>query len=545
MRQVMPGIYRHVSQQQGPQHPVNSYIIDRGADGAIVIDPAADLTPAALRELTADHVSDVLVTHLQTEHIAGAAAFESARLHVPEGDAYLAQGPEAYRAIDTTWPEPWDWEDRGLFAGHLAGALNERPAPQPLTLDAPLRAGEACAGFDVIATPGHGKAAVTLLAMMDGRRVAWCGDLIYEDGRLWNWFDADWDYGPQTGQRTLRASIAHLRAQRPDVLLPAHGEPIEDADQALERLADRLDAVLAPINDGADAIDKAHHTPPATPSDAPGFERISPGLHQWRETPGNCAVLVSETGRALLIDDGLCTWKPLPQRRAHHRQVMQNMKQALGVERIDTVIITHYHGDHIEHIPELVEMEDAQVVTLDSVADVVERPETYNLACRLPFYGTGHHRVPVHRRVREGETMQWHEYTLEFFHLGGQTYYHCGIDTTIAGQRVLFVGDAVGGIGVGAGSVLCFNDAEPDTRGWAYAVDRMLERAPDLLVAGHAAAVRDPAPLLRQQRANWDKRLAQYRALSAHDELRRFFDPLLQSHDPAADAAASAARRAG
>jgi len=57
----------------------------------------------------------------------------------------------------------------------------------------------------------------------------------------------------------------------------------------------------------------------------------------------------------------------------------------------------------------------------------------------------------------------------------------------------------------------------------------MIERAPDLLVCGHAAAaavaVADPMPMLRRTRANWDARLTQFDALDARGDRRRFFDP--------------------
>lgn len=38
------------------------------------------------------------------------------------------------------------------------------------------------------------------------------GDLICARGRLWNWFDADWDTGLPTGHRALYAPAQRVRA---------------------------------------------------------------------------------------------------------------------------------------------------------------------------------------------------------------------------------------------------------------------------------------------------------------------------------------------
>ncbi|MFW6060523.1 MAG: MBL fold metallo-hydrolase [Phycisphaeraceae bacterium] len=525
LRRVRPGLYRCASAQRGPDHPAVGYALRRDAQTTVLIDPPADLTPPQIEAADLPPVTDILITHLQAEHAAGVAHFPEARVHVPRGDAYLAGGAAAYRDVWEAWVAPWDWEHRGNFHGHLAGAFNERPPAQPIAIAGTFEPGERVLGFDVRATPGHGKHAVTLITDLAGERVAFCGDVVCNDGQLWSWFDCEWDYGPETGQRTLRDSAARFRDEKPDLLLPAHGEPIEAPDAALAALVQRLDAALAPISDGADDIDPQRHAPLEKPSAAPGFRELLPGLHQWCETPGNCAVLVSETGRALLIDDGLCTWKPLDERAAHHREVMQQLKQRLGIERIDTVLITHFHGDHIENIPDLVEMEACEVVTLDVVAGPVERPEDYNLACLLPWYGTRYRAVKVDRQLQDGDVLQWHEYQLKLFHLGGQTYYHAGIETTVADRRVVFVGDAIMSVDVNCAGVICYNDAEPATRGWAYALDHLIEREPDLLVSGHAGAIVDPMPVLQRKRANWNTRLAQLDALNARGDRRLFFDP--------------------
>lgn len=512
---ILPDVHLIQSTPSGAQQPVNSYLLQTPG-GAVLIDPAADCTP---EKLPAPPVA-ILITHVQQENVVGCLHFPNIPLYVPLGGEYLCAGEAAYHKLIAPWEPPWEWETRGNFQGHLAGARNERPPPEPLPVAGVLRDGDEIFGLRVLATPGHAKHAVTFLAPANGKEIAFCGDLICGDGMLWNWFDCDWDYGPQSGQHALLESARRLEKVQADILYPAHGPVVADAPAALAKLCERLEGVLpvcvagtepAPVN----FVEKA--------SAARGWRELSPHLHQWKA--GNCAVLLSATGNALLIDDGLCHWKPLSERAAYHRAVMQDLKRALSITKIETVIPTHYHGDHTENIPDLVATEGAEVLALDTVAEPVEYPERFNLAAPLPWYGTAYDVINVDRRVPDGSRVRWHEYELEIFHLGGQTYYHAGITVEVDGRKVLFVGDAIGGTDVGCEPVLCFNDAEPSTRGWAYAVDRMLERAPDLLVCGHAVAVDNPVPMLREKQNRWQRRLQQYDALDARGNRRLFFDP--------------------
>jgi glyoxylase-like metal-dependent hydrolase (beta-lactamase superfamily II) len=466
---------------------------------------------------------DVLITHVQEENISGASNFRDARLHVPASDEYLCEGPTAYAKVVEKWQDPWEWETRGNFKGHLGGALNERPSKAPLKLAESLVEGTTIAGLRVVGTPGHGKNAITLIGEIAGKRIAFCGDLIYGDGQMWNWFDADWDYGIEGGFRAVQSSAKKLAMLRPEILCPTHGPVVNDGPDALARLAERLERVLhhEPSGGEAGAINFAEVDSPSQ-----GWRQILPNLHQWRS--GNCNVLISrETRDALLVDDGLCYWKPLPERSRHHRQVMSDLKRALNIRRFDAIIPTHYHGDHIENIPELLEMDRGNVISLDTVADVLEHPERFNLACPLPWYDAGNDTVAVHRRVKNGERIKWNEFELEFFHLGGQTYYHAGIATTIDGLRTIFVGDAMFNNSPLTEPVLTYNRCEPESQGWFYAIERLIERKPDLLVCGHGSAIRDPMPFLMRKRDAWRRRMLEYRELCPRERLVEFFDPFV------------------
>ena len=155
----------------------------------------------------------------------------------------------------------------------------------------------------------------------------------------------------------------------------------------------------------------------------------------------------------------------------------------------------------------------------------MESPERYNLACLLPWYATVAERLTIHERVPEGYVLPWGGYELTFFHLGGQTKHHLGVEAVIDGLRVLFVGDGWWGTATGPHPVLCWNEADPLDGGWPYAYDRMIERQPDLLVCGHGSALRNPMPYLQKARQAWNERLADFAKLNPRKVTLPFFSP--------------------
>jgi len=517
VQNIAPGLWRFCSGLTGRHQSANGYILKRG-NGWVLIDPPGDLGPGVL-ELCGEGtvVEAILVTHLQEEHVAGAGNFPGVPVHVPHGDEYLCHGWEAYRNVLKPWPEPWDWENRGCFRGHLAGALNERPAPFALTMGTPLRTGSRLGEFQILATPGHGKNAVTLVVELEGRNVGFCGDLVYGEGLLWNWYDCEWDYGRENGARTLADSADRLAHQwEGDILCPAHGPVIDEPQEALFTLARRIRAVLSLPSATVFSVAEA-------PEPLPGWRQITPHLFQWKS--GNTIVLVSRSGAALVVDDGVCIWEPLAERARQHDEVFHQLKKFLGIRRIEWIIPTHFHGDHTEFIPRLAKSENAGVACLDSVAGPMEFPDRYNLACPLPWYGSCHERLEITLRLPEGGHLHWEEYDLEFFRLGGQTGYHLGLDAMVDGRRTLFVGDAFLDVSGAAGPVICWNDAEPFEKGYVFALREMIERRPELLVAGHGFWLAGPMPCLERTLAAWLERMKDYARLNPRNSWDEFFSP--------------------
>src|SRR4051812_13428414 len=93
---VLAGLTRIQSTGVGPQHPTNSYIWE-SPNGAIVIDPHADTRPVG------DDTFALFATHVQQEHVAGAANSPRAMLYVPVFQEYLCEGAVAYANKVQKW----------------------------------------------------------------------------------------------------------------------------------------------------------------------------------------------------------------------------------------------------------------------------------------------------------------------------------------------------------------------------------------------------------------------------------------------------------
>src|SRR5690606_31480319 len=93
-------------------------------------------------------------------------------------------------------------------------------------------------------TPGHTTGSVSLLTTVDGKRLAFTGDLIAAPGLLWSLAATQWSYNGAEGAAATILSLLSLKEQRPDLLLPSHGEPIENVDEAIDLLVTRLWALL-------------------------------------------------------------------------------------------------------------------------------------------------------------------------------------------------------------------------------------------------------------------------------------------------------------
>ncbi len=106
--------------------------------------------------------------------------------------------------------------------------------------------------FKVLATPGFTRGAVSYIAIIDGKTIAFTGDLIYGDGKIFDLYSFQdaipeakvggyHGYGARLGD--LVTSLRKVKAAKPDLILPARGPVIRNPAQAIDKLIARVQAL--------------------------------------------------------------------------------------------------------------------------------------------------------------------------------------------------------------------------------------------------------------------------------------------------------------
>src|SRR4051794_3841987 len=449
----------------------NVWVI-RSGDDAICIDFGSSEVLDRLDELEIGRITDVLVTHHHRDNVQGIARAvdAGARVWVPPVEQDLLAGVDEHwrRYRPDTDYDVRDHRFSLLEPVGIAGVVDEYRRRDYGGIE-----------LYTLPTPGHTIGSVIYLAELGGRRVAFTGDLLYGPGKVWSLAATQWTYGGVEGQASTRLSCSVLARREPDVLLPSHGEPMEEAAAALEATRDALEPLITMRRGGIPlVVDHWLDNP---------WEEISPHLLRNRTSIATSFAVLSDSGGALIVDWGYDMWlgTPIGVGRAALRPLLQSidaLRRNHGVERVEAVVTTHYHDDHVAGINLLREVEGTEVWAPANVAPILEQPERYDLPC-LWFDP-----VPVDRVLELGEPVAWHEYEVTAHALPGHTLYAAALELEVDGVRVLATGDQQGG---GAGE-------EPDVLNYQYRnrfrIDDYVASAelyarlrPELLVTGHWA----------------------------------------------------------
>jgi glyoxylase-like metal-dependent hydrolase (beta-lactamase superfamily II) len=284
--------------------------------------------------------------------------------------------------------------------------------------------------FSVLPTPGHTPGSLSLLAEVDGQRLAFTGDLIAAPGKVRSLAAMQWTYSGAEGAAAAIASLFDLKDAGPSLLLPSHGAPVSDPGTAIDLLISRLAELLAYRRENQRLFD-LHRQP---------YERLTPHLLLNRASLANSYVLLSESGQALLIDFGydFMTGAASGTDRAARRPWLHSLpalKRDFGVNRIEVAIPTHYHDDHVAGFNLLRQVEGTHIWAPETFAGILENPSGCDLPCLW------HDPVPVDRRLPLEAPFAWQEYELCLYPLHGHTRFAAALGFEVDGQRVLATGD--------------------------------------------------------------------------------------------------------
>ncbi len=440
----------------------NVYVL-RSGHRAVLIDFGDGSILEELPQIGVTEVTDVLLTHHHRDQVQGLRrlAGTKTRIHAPETERHLIDQVDRH------------WQARLIYDSYQ-NATDRFSLLEPVMVDETLRDYAILElndlRIEIVPTPGHTLGSVSFLVEVDGGRVLFCGDLLYEGGRLWSLAATQWGYNDAPGVVATLYSLRDIRHHQPDVLLPSHGGSIADPSKCMDDLEARLWKLLE-VRNQAEGVRRALNEP---------LHEITPHLLWFWPSQSHNYFLLSESGKALMID---CGYQGLPQALGYERHCRRGLdygsrplREKYGITKVDVIVPTHYHDDHIAGIPAYQQRHGSRVWAAENFYHLLQQPDYYDVPC-LWF-------EPIRLdRVLHLETpVKWEEYTLRLLPLPGHTLYAAMIFFEVDGKRVLATGDQHGNT--------------PEINNYVYknrfrhydyveCVRRYRELAPDLIISGH------------------------------------------------------------
>jgi len=368
---------------------------------------------------------------------ARSAAQDGAKVVAPAKEAELLIHPEKF------------WAELREKRFHDYAQQTTKVPIEPMVLSRTVREGDTLTWEDltirVLETPGYTRGAVSYLINLGGRKVAFTGDLIRDDGKIQDLFSLQ-DAIPEAkiggyhgwagrlGEEMK--SLERIAAEKPDLLVPARGPVIRDPPGAIRRLEDRIRAVYANYL-SIDALRwyfKDDHIRakarrvlgPDTRVDWMPMAETLP-LPNDIIAISNSRLILSADHSGFLVDCG----------GTGIIDELRKLRDAGKLTSIEHLFVTHYHDDHTDALPILVKEFGAKVHACGSLVDLIEHPGDYRLPCltRNPTTVTAEH--------RDGDKWRWKEYQFSIYDFPGQTLYHNALLVRKdGGWSAFFAGDS-------------------------------------------------------------------------------------------------------
>ncbi|WP_354101819.1 MBL fold metallo-hydrolase [Bradyrhizobium sp. RT5a] len=298
--------------------------------------------------------------------------------------------------------------------------------------------------FRVLPAKGHTYGMFCLIAVVDGEKIAFTGDLLTTGGKLYQLHAMEYSYGDLLGIEFTMQSILALKKESVETVYPSHGLPIVEVKADIVKLESRLERLA--------------NTGRLLTSGRTNFKdwetiresRLQPITeHLLWAGPYTCSnfyIVLSGSGHAMLIDYGLASYGHLHFGNDHDgmqalrfiEHHIDQLRDDYGARDIELVVPTHIHDDHICGIPFLQRHFGTQCWALDCVAEIIANPAAWaSTPCCF------NKPIEVQRILRDGEAFRWRGFDFEVHYAPGQTEYHSIVSGHIDGKRIVFGGDNV------------------------------------------------------------------------------------------------------
>lgn len=516
-RRITPSVYLY-------EEVGNVGVIRRNGELLLVNSGAGSVVEAA-RNAGMGSITWAIFTDHEREHCSGAAFLKKAgvKLAAPSAEArFFNQATEFWANADTVINHRYDFRP-DLFV--LRESVN---------LDREVQPGEIFKWQDlhiqVIATPGYTDGQVSYVVDIDGKGIAFTGDLIYGPGQLWQFYGLQkpfpgmagnyqraghggyWAFGGAVPE--LKTSLQTVLSHKPSMLIPAHGTVMEDPAGAVSMLNKNLDRAMENFLALTSwrvfrmKVDTGY-------GDVPMLPRLpTPKLPSWLHHVGEKNAYphygVLPTSWYIQASDGSiflfdCGFPPVVETISHLKRIGE-------ISGVDAIWITHYHDDHTSSVNEVRREHGGKFYAQKELQDVLENPLAYQMPCLFP------ERIHVDHVLSEGEVINWKGYRLTSHYFPGQTLYHEALLIEHEGMRVFLSGDSFSNFGIDDYCIYNRNflGQEP---GYQLCIRLLLTLKPDLLVGAHTG----PLPY-----AEADLR----KALEMLEEREKLFGKLLAWESP-------------
>ncbi|MBK3660994.1 MBL fold metallo-hydrolase [Bradyrhizobium diazoefficiens] len=469
----------------------NVYILKSGAE-CLLIDTGSGAVMQHLPGIGIERVAWVLHTHHHRDQCWGTSVVQKAgaKIAVPEYERHLFDNVEAY------------WQAKRIY-----GNYNDTNTFFSLGTNVPVDAIlEDYATFvwkeyefRVLPAKGHTYGMVSLIAEVDGRKVAFTGDLMTSGGKLYQLHAMEYSYGSLVGVEFTMQSILALKRENVATAYPSHGTPIREVAGDIRKLESRLEALADLGRLSTSGFSSIFFKDWQTIRESKLQPITQHLLWAGPYTCSNFYVVLSGSGHAMLIDYGLTSLAHLHISNDHGsyqalrfvQHHLEQLRDDYGVREIELVIPTHIHDDHVCGIPFLQRHFGTQCWALDCVAEVITAPDAWaSTPCCF------HRPIQVQRTLRDGEEFHWRGFDFEIHHAPGQTEYHAMILGEIDGKRIVFGGDNLFLFNPQAGeidrdiaiqSTVMRNSFQLDMHRRCANVMRVMK--PDLLCPGHGELI--------------------------------------------------------
>ena len=477
-----------VTPQVGIYHDATNVAVIQRHGKSLLIGSGDGAVAAAAKKLGINPIAWVLYSDHHRDQCAGAGLLKKAgaKIAVPAAQAeFFKNATGIWEGADTILYDRMDFRP-DLFILRSS-----------VTPDRELEAGEVFhwegLDFEVVATPGPTDGSVSYLAEIDGKKLAFTGDLIYGPGQLWNFYTLQkrlpgmrgdyWGFGGASPE--LLKSLDTVLSHAPALLVPSHGVLIRDPSEAVRKLKTNLHAAMANFmrlaawrlyfsgnfHDLPENITLPDNSRPPADLDVPMLPSLPlPQAPGWFHYASSTSWYVQAADGTIFLLD--CGYYPL-------LQTLAELRKKGTIKGIDGIWITHYHDDHDQSINAVRREYGAKFYVQKELQDVLENPYAYSMPALTPEC------IHVDHPLNEGEVINWKGYKMTGYYFPGQTIYHDGLLIEHDGTRLFMTGDSFANFAIDDYCSYNRNFLGRDEPGYEQCFRLLLKLKPDLLVASH------------------------------------------------------------